>query len=118
MLDIKNKATLAKKFVSGLASLLIGLAPQYSFAIDPPPPPASEAPQTEAQAPQASKFTEAELEKLLAPIALYPDALLAHLLPTYAWRGPILRGVEMKAAPVSRRLVLSGGNWTAARALC
>jgi hypothetical protein len=91
MLDIKNKATLAKKFVSGLASLLIGLAPQYSFAIDPPPPPASEAPQTEAQAPQASKFTEAELEKLLAPIALYPDALLAQLLPP-------MRGVDLSCA--------------------
>jgi Protein of unknown function (DUF3300) len=85
MFDTKNKATLAKKFVSGLASLLIGLTPQYSFAIDPPPPPASEAPQTEAQTPQASKFTEAELEKLLAPIALYPDALLAQLLPASAY---------------------------------
>ena len=31
------------------------------------------------------KFTRAELEKLLAPIALYPDALLAQVLPASAY---------------------------------
>jgi hypothetical protein len=31
------------------------------------------------------KFTQAELEKLLAPIALYPDALLAQVLPASAY---------------------------------
>src|SRR5262245_7500311 len=86
MRDNKNKAVLAKNLVSGLACLLMGLTPQYSFAIDPPaPPPVSEAPQPEAQAPQAPKFSEEELEKLLAPIALYPDALLAQLLPASAY---------------------------------
>ncbi|TWX73907.1 DUF3300 domain-containing protein [Colwellia sp. C1TZA3] len=29
---------------------------------------------------QASNFTDAELEQMLAPIALYPDALLSHIL--------------------------------------
>jgi hypothetical protein len=87
MLDNKNKASLAKKLVIGLACLQIGLVPQYSFAIDPPPPPAatSEVPQPNAPAPQAPKFTQAELETLLAPIALYPDALLAQLLPAAAY---------------------------------
>jgi Protein of unknown function (DUF3300)/Chaperone of endosialidase len=33
----------------------------------------------------APKFSEEELEKLLAPIALYPDALLAQLLPASAY---------------------------------
>ncbi|HEY8030871.1 MAG TPA: DUF3300 domain-containing protein [Methylocella sp.] len=60
------------------------LTPQYSFAIDPSPAPASEQPQPETQSPQAPKLSEAELEKLLAPIALYPDALLAQLLPASA----------------------------------
>ena len=46
---------------------------------------AKSAPQPEAPAPQAPKFTQAELEKLLAPIALYPDALLAQLLPAAAY---------------------------------
>jgi hypothetical protein len=43
--------------------------------------------QQEATAPDAGiqKFTQAELEKLLAPIALYPDALLAQLLPAAAY---------------------------------
>lgn len=87
MLDNKNKASLAKKLVIGLACILIGLVPQYSFAIDPPSPPAaiSEVPQPDASAPKATKFTQAELEKLLAPIALYPDALLAQLLPASAY---------------------------------
>jgi Protein of unknown function (DUF3300) len=86
MHDTKNKATPVKNFVSGLVSLLIGLTPQYSFAIDASPPlPVSEAPQPNAPTPQAPKFTEVQLEKLLAPIALYPDALLAQLLPASAY---------------------------------
>lgn len=73
-----DKTIYAKKLISGLACLLMVLTPQYSFAIDSsPPPPVSEAPQSSAPTPQAQKFTAAELEKLLAPIALYPDALLA-----------------------------------------
>ena len=51
-----------------------------------PPPPAS-TPETgaaQAPAPQTS-FSRAELEKLLAPIALYPDSLLAQILPASAY---------------------------------
>lgn len=87
MLDSKNKATLARKFFSGLACLLIGFTPEYSFAIDPSPLLArvSEAPQPAAPMPKAPKFTQEELEQLLAPIALYPDPLLAQLLPASAY---------------------------------
>ena len=34
-----NKTIYVKKLISGLACLLMVLAPQYSFAIDPSPPP-------------------------------------------------------------------------------
>ena len=37
------------------------------------------------QAPANSAFTREELEKLLAPIALYPDPLLAQMLPASAY---------------------------------
>jgi hypothetical protein len=63
-------------------------------APQPPAPaaaPAAEAPaaapagQAEQPAPQADSFSQEELRKLLAPIALYPDALLAQLLPAAAY---------------------------------
>lgn len=39
----------------------------------------------EGQPPSATSFTRAELRKLLAPITLYPDPLLAQLLPASAY---------------------------------
>ena len=57
-------------------------APQSST-----PPAAAETPPAAGQVeqPQANRFTREELRKLLAPIALYPDALLAQLLPASAY---------------------------------
>jgi hypothetical protein len=41
--------------------------------------------QAEQPAPEADRFSNEELRKLLAPIALYPDALLAQMLPASAY---------------------------------
>jgi Protein of unknown function (DUF3300) len=50
------------------------------------PAPATTPAEGEAeQAPANSAFTRDELEKLLAPIALYPDPLLAQMLPASAY---------------------------------
>ena len=50
------------------------------------PAPAATPAGAEAEQPPAnSMFTRAELEKLLAPIALYPDPLLAQMLPASAY---------------------------------
>ena len=102
-----DKTIYVKKLISSLACLLMVLTPQYSFAIDTsPPPPVSEAPQPGAPAPQAQKFTETELEKLLAPIALYPDALLAQLLPASAYPLEIVqaqRWLDKKEAAVAKQ---------------
>jgi hypothetical protein len=50
------------------------------------PAPATTPAEGEAeQAPANSAFTREELEKLLAPIALYPDPLLAQMLPASAY---------------------------------
>ena len=73
--------------VRGVASLLIGPTATTTLAQTPAPPPAYEPAQSAAPAPdaQARRFTQAELERLLAPIALYPDSLLAQILPAAAY---------------------------------
>jgi hypothetical protein len=53
----------------------------------------------------ANSFSRAELEKLLAPIALYPDALLAQLLPASAYPLQIVqvqRWLEKNADAVAK----------------
>ena len=55
-------------------------------AATPAPAPAATPAAAEAEQPAAnSSFTREELEKLLAPIALYPDPLLAQMLPASAY---------------------------------
>jgi hypothetical protein len=50
------------------------------------PAPAAAPAEAEAEQPaENSSFTREELEKLLAPIALYPDPLLAQMLPASAY---------------------------------
>jgi Protein of unknown function (DUF3300) len=85
------------KRMHGLFALLVATAlaadPLLAEAQQPPTPAASPAPApagapapAEAEhAPANSMFTSAELEKLLAPIALYPDPLLAQMLPASAY---------------------------------
>ena len=50
-----------------------------------PAPAATPAEGEAEQPPENSAFTREELEKLLAPIALYPDPLLAQMLPASAY---------------------------------
>ncbi|MDI9847539.1 DUF3300 domain-containing protein [Rhodoblastus sp. 17X3] len=152
----KTPSKLATKLLSSAACLLIGLTPEYSFAIEaqPPegPPPASSQPAPEAAQPAtpssqtapatdaskpapaaaepepppipdasaqeaappptapnpgpAPKFTLAQLEQLLAPIALYPDSLLAQILPASAYPLEIVqaeRWLEKNAEAVAKQ---------------
>ena len=58
-----------------------------------------------SEAPILDSFTRAELEKLLAPIALYPDALLAQVLPATAYPAQIVqaqRWLDKNAAAVAK----------------
>src|SRR5580700_5926755 len=89
------------KRAHGLFALAVAAAlaadPLLAEAQNDPPPAATPAPATtpapaetaapaEAeQPPENSMFTRDELEKLLAPIALYPDPLLAQMLPASAY---------------------------------
>src|SRR5690349_17293987 len=68
------------------ASRLVATATIVIFALSgtalgqAPPPPAA-APQSGAPAPQSDKtFSQEQLDQLVAPIALYPDALFAQVL--------------------------------------
>ena len=91
------------KRAHGLFALAVAIAlaadPLLAEAQNNPPPAAAPAPaETAAPAPAAtpagaeaeqppenSMFSREELEKLLAPIALYPDPLLAQMLPASAY---------------------------------
>ena len=72
-----------------LAALLAS-TPMIAEAQDNPAVPAAPAAQTpettaaQAPAPETS-FSRADIEKLLAPVALYPDSLLAQVLPASAY---------------------------------
>ena len=54
-------------------------------AAEPPAKAAAASTAVPAEAAAEDLFTTAELEKLLAPYALYPDALLAQVLPSCAY---------------------------------
>jgi len=73
-----------KRFIRALAWLLVLLmaAPPAIFAQPAPaPPPAQAAPAPEApQPPPQPIYSQAELDQMLAPIALYPDSLLVQVL--------------------------------------
>lgn len=107
-----SRIVLGNKLISSVACILVALAPRYSFAIDPPSsPPVAEAgvpatPPARLAATETKKFTVAELEKLLALIALYPDALLAQLLPATAYPLEIVqaeRWLEKNEAAVAKQ---------------
>ena len=90
------------KRAHGLFALAVAAAlvadPLLAEAQNNPPPAATPAPANETPAPAPaqtaasaeqppanSMFTREELDKLLAPIALYPDPLLAQMLPASAY---------------------------------
>ena len=87
---IAGKTRVARLISLPLAALL-SAAPaiveaQDNSAAPAAPAPAVAAPATPAeQAVSAARFNQEELRKLLAPIALYPDPLLAQMLPASAY---------------------------------
>ncbi|MBZ0160086.1 MAG: DUF3300 domain-containing protein [bacterium] len=78
----------ARRAVLGI--LILALAPP-SCALGQLPQPSSPPP---ADAPAASTFQQEELEQLLAPIALYPDALLAQILMAATYPLEVVRAAR------------------------
>src|ERR1700733_6514206 len=86
---------LAQRLLAFALSVALLAEPAMTQAQDNPTAPATPTTETAAPAPDAEanavepaageSFTREELEKLLAPIALYPDPLLAQMLPASAY---------------------------------
>ena len=100
---------------------LLAAAPVIAEAQDnpaaPPPPTASSPEAGAAQGPASqTSFTRAELEKLLAPIALYPDSLLAQVLAASAYPIQIVqvhRWLDRNAEAVAKNdySPIDSANW-------
>ncbi len=115
--ECSANASRTRKWLSGVACLLIAWSPQGAFANDPlPAPPPQAPPPQEAPPPgetQPQRFTQVELEKLLAPIALFPDALLAQLLPASAYPIEIVqaqRWLDRNTAAAARQDFTAADN--------
>jgi len=86
-MQARNEVRFCLRMMSLSLAVLLAAAPVIAEAQDnagEPAAPAKEAPPALAPESKAS-FTRAELETLLAPIALYPDSLLAQMLPASAY---------------------------------
>ena len=83
----RRQCVLAFAFAAAFAiePLLVEAQQNPAPAAPAPAAAATPAPAEAEQPPANSMFTREELEKLLAPIALYPDPLLAQLLPASAY---------------------------------
>ena len=84
LVQTSERRSLTSRVVATVAIALIALpAPVMGQAPPPPPPSASGSAPPPAGAKPADEqktFSQAELEQLLAPIALYPDSLFAQVL--------------------------------------
>src|SRR5579885_1687092 len=71
------KANLIRMMAGILAVIALSAPAVLSAQVIPPPPPSTPPPPPPQQVPRLSP---AQLDQLLAPIALYPDALLSQIL--------------------------------------
>ena len=97
---------------------LLAAAPVIAEAQDNPSAPTVSSPEAgAAQAPASqTSFSRAELEKLLAPIALYPDSLLAQVLAASAYPIQIVqvhRWLDRNAEAVAKNdySAIDSTNW-------
>src|SRR4030095_1256333 len=78
-----------------LCMLLLLLGPSAAFAAEEPAVPSAAAPSPPPAAPP--KRSAADLEKLVAPIALYPDPLIATILPASVYPLEIVQAARFVA---------------------
>lgn len=79
--------------------ILIPMAQDNAFAQAPPMPPA---PQDQPAPPQGQPLTEPQLEQMVAPIALYPDALVAQVLAASTYPTQVVEADRWLQAQGSR----------------
>lgn len=85
--------------------------PAQSAPTEPAPPPQATAPSAPAPAepvpsaaPAARALTQAQLDQLLAPIALYPDTLLGQVLMASTYPLEVVAAARWVSAPANRAL--------------
>src|ERR1700733_15217353 len=119
---------LLSKAILLVATLPVIAAPSFAVAQEqepasPPSPPAQTDAQPPAQTeapppeqPQNAQLTEQQLEQLLAPIALYPDALVAQILAASAYPTQIVeaerflqQSPDLKGADLGK--AVDGQDW-------
>ena len=111
-------------FIASLACIgMAGAALAQDTAPIPPPSAAAlPAPNTTAAppaaAPTAPQLTQAQLEQLLAPVALYPDPLLAQILMAATYPLEVVEAARWVSVPANRALTgealanaLQAQNW-------
>lgn len=87
----------AHAIVSGpVGGVLFGAIPSLVLAEDVPAP--DPAPQADTVAAKDAVFTQEQLDQMLAPIALYPDALLAQVLMASTYPGQVNEAVTWSKA--------------------
>ncbi|HXC13637.1 MAG TPA: DUF3300 domain-containing protein, partial [Stellaceae bacterium] len=96
--------------VAAAASTISG-PPAPNAAAMPPPISVSPAPNA-AGAPPAPQLTEAQLDQLVAPVALYPDPLLAQILMASTYPLEVVEAARWVDAPANQ--ALTGAALTAA----
>ena len=79
MKNLKFKQSLSNLIISLSSAVVLSFTATKSFALENYTL-TNDAKNQQSQVESMTKFTEAELEQMLAPIALYPDALLSHIL--------------------------------------
>jgi hypothetical protein len=89
---------LIRTVAGALAVLLAGLVP--AEAQDAAPAPPAEA----AQAPQAPVFRTEEIDQMVAPIALYPDQLLAQILMAATYPLEVVKAERWLEDPANAKL--------------
>ena len=101
-----------------LAQPTAPLPPAPPAAAAPAPSTAAVAPSASAATPTAPLLTQAQLEQLVAPIALYPDPLLAQILMASTYPLEVVEAARWVSVPANRALkadaltnALQAQNW-------
>jgi len=106
--------------VAVVLGLLLSQAAMGQQPEQPNPPPSPPVPAQQPEQPSASPFKPEELDQLLAPIALYPDELIAQILTAATYPLEIVMAARWVADPKNATLkgdalakALEGQSWDA-----
>src|SRR5689334_19520157 len=99
MMEYIDRDTVARRRVRALAVVaLVTLLGRVAWAAEEAAPAAAPpADAVPAEAPAAPKFSSAQIEQLVAPIALYPDALTVQILMASTYPLEVVEAARWRA---------------------